>query len=50
MRTASRFAARKEGRPAAWLTTPIGSLVTQPWFDPVALWTITRAHMPVSRA
>ena len=50
MRTASRFAARKEGRPAAWLTTPIGGLVTRPWFDPVALWTITRAHMPVSRA
>ena len=51
MRSATRLAARKkDGSPTAWLTTPIGGLVTRPWFDPVALWTITRAHMPVSRA
>ncbi|MFO1058759.1 MAG: alpha/beta hydrolase family protein [Dongiaceae bacterium] len=33
-----------------WLGGPLGGLVARPWLDPVALWALTRAHLPLSRA
>lgn len=37
-------------RAGGWLGSPLGGLVARPWLDPVALWALTRAHLPLSRA
>jgi hypothetical protein len=48
--TAPQPAAEPAPRGAGWLASPLGGLVARPWLDPVALWALTRAHLPLSRA
>jgi hypothetical protein len=43
-------AERAPSRASGWLGSPLGGLVARPWLDPVALWALTRAHLPLSRA
>jgi predicted alpha/beta-hydrolase family hydrolase len=44
-------AGARTGRGAGTLLSgPLGGLIARPWFDPVALWSITRWLFPLSRA